>query len=671
MNNTTLKNIIEKASNAYYNTEDYYQLTLEDKSCLESNGIDTQGLDYVDDCLFDFLCEEYKKQGGVVKIGAPVEESSVGGKVKLPVSMPSLNECKEGELEGWISNLKSNPVYEYDRAGCNLNDFVVSPKLDGVSFLVGYRSGFLASAFTRGDGKYGQLMTDLALKIKNIPNQLREDFSGYFRGELILKKDEKIKQEIEKEVGKEFKNLRNLVSGQVNAKSRSKTFLEKVDFVVYGVYPNKTPSSPISLQLQITEAWNLGLQTNNFERLDNIAPTWIASCDVDKTMQEYVRKIKETHPYECDGVVVSLNRFDDTANKPISETNHNPVGARKYKLTGEDDSKETMVEKVEWRVSKCGYLKPRVHLRPIELGGVTVTHATGFNYAYILNNGIGQGSIVKIKRAGDVIPHITSVVTSQTPDLPTVDYILDGVDAKIQLEDSEEARIKQFCYLLALFEVEQAGEANVRKLWTECDIHCVEEIIAHGELVVDVLGANGKKLFDSVINKFIHNEVYLPKFLAGVGVFGRGVGMRVIEGVINAFPDAFDDGFILTHSKLMTVTGISSITANKIIDNYLTAIEHIGIARQFAIKFFKRKTAGGVPGILPYKGVCFTGFRDKWLEQAFLKQGVNIFSGVTKSCDLLVCKDIHANTTKINTARNKGIEIIDVETAKKMVGLIK
>ena len=104
-------------------------------------------------------------------------------------------------------------------------------------------------------------------------------------------------------------------------------------------------------------------------------------------------------------------------------TDKNPEHAFAFKMVISDQVAEAKVVDVEWNISKTGYLKPRVEIEPIRLGGVTIKHATGFNGNFIESNKIGIGAIIEIIRSGDVIPYIKSVITpAETAKMPNIPY---------------------------------------------------------------------------------------------------------------------------------------------------------------------------------------------------------------------------------------------------------
>lgn len=668
-----LQQLINKCNDYYYNSGDFYSLTQEDIDLLNSYGFDISSESpLVTDELYDFIRSEAQKlELYGCEIGATVRDND-SRKVELPVFLPSLQEVKEGEAFPFVHDF----VFQNSD-----NDLLITPKLDGISFLLEYSQGKLVGAYTRGNGIVGQNMLDLALQIADIPNTLydadipfvdsirADEQDIYVRGELILRKSDSLKKAIEEDTGKTFKNLRNLVSGQVNAKDRSKLFLKSVHFVAYKIWCNKNKKFPAS---DILSAFA--------EYFHIVKPTVLSRDDIhlkkdkiDTYLQGLVNECKSIYnEYECDGIVIGVDSFKSEWDVPISETNRNPIGFRKFKLTGKEVDTTTVVTKVEWRISKTGLLKPRVHLEAIELGGVEVTHATGFNYKFIKDNGVGKGAIVKIKRAGDVIPHIVEVVRKVEPELPTnYQYeLVNGVDAKVTTSTNEERDIKQLCYFCALFKIDQAGEANIRKLWAE-GLRTVDDLLLREYSIRAILGKNGEKLWKSLSKTLQKGQSVDPaKYLAGLGVFGHGIGIKVIESVLTYEPD-FNKWLQLTIDDLIKLPGINFITATKILKNIKEAVRMARDAEFSGIylDFHKYRLGRDSSGRLNKIKVVFTGFRSPKLESAFLQQGAVVCSSVTNACNLVVAKDVNATSSKLTKAKQRGVRIISIDEAYRFLGI--
>ena len=291
------------------------------------------------DLLMDKLKEIDPKNKLLSKVGAEVHSKD---KVKLPFYMGSMDKIKPntGDLEKWIKKYKG--------------EYILSDKLDGTSALLVIREDGKNMLFTRGDGTYGTNISSMLEGINGIPN-IKENL--VIRGELLIPKSKY------KKFSSKYSNSRAMINGLVNKKSIKKNELKLIDFVAYELV---SPWSKISSQFKILEKFKFNLVTyKKTKTLDQ------------ESLSEYLKLRKDNSEYDIDGIIV----VDD--NSHIRNKSKNPNYGFAYKDILEDQISETEVLFVEWNVSKDGYIKPRVHLKPVVVGGITIKHVTGNNAKYI------------------------------------------------------------------------------------------------------------------------------------------------------------------------------------------------------------------------------------------------------------------------------------------------
>ena len=163
--------------------------------------------------------------------------------------------------------------------------------------------------------------------------------------------------------------------------------------------------------------------------------------------------------YEIDGIIVRENKY---ANPQTT----NPKNAFAFKMILADQVVETKVLEVEWNASKNGYLKPTIKVETCSIGGVTIQRATGFNGKFIQDHGIGPGAVVLLIRSGDVIPHISKVLQSVAPQLPSNPYnwTSTGVDIVLQNASKDSQVIgKQLLAFFQGMEVEGIGPGIISR----------------------------------------------------------------------------------------------------------------------------------------------------------------------------------------------------------------
>lgn len=311
-----------------------------------------------------------------------------GGKVKLPYTMGSLTQAYQGDTQKWITQH-------------NLNDqgIVITEKLDGCSALIVYgHDGKLQIAYSRGDGVEGADITRKISRIKNVPKKVNGPM--VIRAEVIFKKAdwEAVKTKITRSGGAHYKNARNCVAGLMNASDNDPIAFDYLSVVAYEV----TSDTYMDKLEQLKWLTGLGFSIpvyfkNNGTMTDDYLIDLLTGC-------------RMRSEYEIDGIVIEVNDGDVRKLINPSKDTLNPEYARKFKIADASNMAVATVVEVQWNISKNGYLKPRVKIEPVELVGVTVQHATGFNAKFIRDNGIGPGAKIRITRSGDVIPLILGVV---------------------------------------------------------------------------------------------------------------------------------------------------------------------------------------------------------------------------------------------------------------------
>lgn len=344
----------------------------------------------------------------VVAIGAPVERN----KVTLPYFMGSMNKIKPdtGALASWMG------VYS--------GPYVLSCKLDGVSGLYICEKNGVQKLFTRGDGKVGQ---DISHFIPYL--RLPQKKGGVvIRGELIIPKS--VFHVKYKDL---FANPRNMVAGILNQKTISNAIAD-VHFVAYElIVPTGVKPSEQLAFLQGLE----NVECVFYKKASSLSNELLSSLLIDW---------RANYSYEIDGVIVT----QDSIIKERKEGN--PEHAVAFKMVLSEQVAEAKVVDVIWTPSKDGYLKPRIQIEPVHLGGVRIEYATGFNGAFVLENGIGIGAVVELVRSGDVIPHIRQVVTAASivkmPDVPFV-WNATHVDVLLENVESNETVREEHCRIFS------------------------------------------------------------------------------------------------------------------------------------------------------------------------------------------------------------------------------
>ena len=323
-------------------------------------------------------------------------------KIEHLIPMLSLeNAFNQQDMEDFNKRILERLLIEADV------NFSCEPKLDGIAVNLLYKNGRLDLASTRGDGKIGEDITHNIRTINSIPLSLIDSNSKLptlieIRGEVFIeKKDFDLANKKAIKAGeKTFANPRNAAAGSLRqldpsiAASRPlKFYAHGMGFIEEGDF--KLPDSQ-SEMLKQYKSW--GLPTNPY----NDMAANLEACE------EYYLKIsneRDILPYEIDGIVFKVNNLAKQLS--LGQVSRAPRWAIARKFPAEVGT--TLVKKISFQVGRVGGITPVAEFSPVNIGGVTVSHASIHNFDEINRLDVREGDTVDIKRAGDVIPQIISV----------------------------------------------------------------------------------------------------------------------------------------------------------------------------------------------------------------------------------------------------------------------
>lgn len=571
-----------------------------------------------------------------------------GGKIPLPVPLGSLDQVYIGGLEEWVT-----------KKGVKDEVITITDKLDGMSGLLIYNSaGDLQIGYSRGDGVEGADLTRHLDKMASVPNHI-EMGGAMVRGEFIIKKANfpKAKAKLKSRSKREYKNPRNMVSGQMNSKSIPDDVIVYIDFVAYDVI---TDGHAKDVQLELLE--DNGFLTPNFYMLYGKQLN-------DSDLADLLNDRRDNSVYELDGVVCDINANKFRKVRPTADK-LNPVYAMKYKVADAANYAETKVIEVEWNESKHGYLKPRLKLEPVELMGVTVQHTTGYNAQYIYDNNIGPGTILAISRNGDVVPNPLRVIKATTAQMPNVAY--DWNDTNVDIvavgSTSEEAIIQQVIDFFASVDAPSVREGTVRKMFEYHEYNgftnAVIKMLGYTEKQwVMVIGKNGQKIYAGLQKVFTNIPLYV--LMGSTTFFGRGLGKRKFKKLEIAFGTQRLMEWEFTTADVRSVEGFQDKTILKILDGMDKWHEFYNLLPEYVtIASMETKKDGAT---LDGQKFCFTGFRDKQLQEQVEAAGGTVGSSVSGNTNYLVAKDPTSNSGKVKAAKDKGVTVISIDEMRGMV----
>lgn len=283
-------------------------------------------------------------------------------------------------------------------------EYAVEPKFDGLAVSLTYREGLLAQGATRGDGATGEDVTANLRTVHSIPLKIKEQ-SLEVRGEVLMyRRDfEALNARQRQAEQKEYVNPRNAAAGAIRQLDSRITASRRLRFFAYALV-SESPSGTHSAALDRLE--KLGFPVCS-ER--DVVP------DVDGLLKYYAKigRLRDKLPYAIDGVVYKVNRLD--WQERVGFVSRAPRFALAHKYPAEEQTTEVLG--IEVQVGRTGALTPVARLKPVFVGGVTVTNATLHNESELRRKDVRIGDTVIVRRAGDVIPEVVSV---RIEDRPTV-----------------------------------------------------------------------------------------------------------------------------------------------------------------------------------------------------------------------------------------------------------
>ena len=580
-----------------------------------------------------------------VEVGSEVR----GGKVKLPHQMGSLTQAQiGGDIGKWIQR--------YSLHNANM---VISDKLDGTSILLVYNDGKLYAAFSRGDGVEGADITRHARKIKSLPQSLPYAKNITVRAEVIIQKSktDDFKATALASTGRSYKNLRNAVAGMMNRETNPDVLYGFLDVVAYQI---------VQMDEELPSKWKQfsTLQANGFIIAPNFG--YAGSTLSDDSLRTFVEGRLKDSLYELDGVVIDVDDAVLRSKINPSKDTLNPEYARKYKIGTADNYAETTVIEVEWNASKHKFAKPRVRIQPVELEGVTIQHATGFNAKFIRDNGIGPGAVIGIIRSGGVIPFIQTVIKRATAQMPDQPFVWNDTEVDIILTGSESQSIVEVQQNVDFFKsmgIDFLAEGNVTRLH-DAGFTTIESILLATENQIQrALNSDsiGTKVFDA-IHRRLQSGIYEYELAGSTVFFGRGVGVRKMKKLWEATKGDLDS-VIRNTAAISDIEGFDNKTARKIFDGvaaydeFLDKVNHL-----ITFKQFEAPKVGNWTG----KAVVFTGIRSKEAEKRITDAGGTVSGSVSKKTTYVVAEDVNSTSGKAAKAQELGIPVITLDELMDM-----
>ena len=560
------------------------------------------------------------------------------------------------------------------RESADSPEYLLEPKVDGLSVALEYADGVFVRGATRGDGQVGEDVTENLRTIRTIPMKLEHAPATLIvRGEVYMprKTFEKLNGERELRGEALFANPRNAAAGSMRQLDPKIAAARGLDMVVFNIqYTDREPFATDSAALD----W---LRSLRFKVID-----YRLSGDMGE-IQSAIFELgdqREKYPFDIDGAVVKVNSL--TQREGLGETAKFPRWAAAYKYPPEQ--KESVVEDIVVQVGRTGVLTPKAVVAPVRLAGTTVTNATLHNQDFITEKDIRIGDRVIVQKAGEIIPEIVSVVKEKRPE-GTVPYLLPKVcpvcGAPVE-RDEDGAHIRctgaecpaQLLRTLTHFasrdamDIEGLGPAVVEGLVEAGMVKTPADLYRLDRDEVAKLERMGKKSADNLlaaIEKSKGND--LSKLLFAFGI--RQVGQKA--GKILAARFGSLDGLAqATEEELTAINDVGGITAKYLTEwfaapqsqHLIAALKEAGVNMESQAAPVGDRLAGITFVLTGELSACSRKEAGDKLEA----QGAKVSGSVSKKTGCVIAGE--AAGSKLRKAQELGVPVLDEEQFLVLVG---
>jgi DNA ligase (NAD+) len=485
--------------------------------------------------------------------------------------------------------------------------YVVEPKLDGLALAARYQQGSLVQLITRGDGVHGEDVTFAAAAITGLPQELAQPLTLEVRGEVMLT-DEQFTAANELRLAnndKPFVNPRNGVAGTLRG-SKDRTYVIPMTFFAYQVvalpddtYPGPRPDADSDYSAAIALLGELGISTAA------TSPAQIAEVDTVEAAQEYIDSLLARRAdlgFGIDGAVVKADSPADRAQ--AGSSSRAPRWGIAFKFPA--DSRLTTLEEVIWQVGRTGVITPRARVKPVFVGGTTVTYATLHNPNDLARQGLMIGDTVMVLRAGEVIPRIEgAVVSARTgaeipipapPVCPNCGSEIDRSQERWRCTRGRKCALPQSIrYAVArdCWDIESVGEKLVRQLVDTGLVTDVADVFALTEEQLLTLDRMGKTSAAKVLAETEKAKAQpLARTLTALGV--RGTGRSMSRRIARYFA-AMDAIQAADAAAFEQVDGIGPERAPVIVEELIELAPVIAKLREAGVSMVEPGATGPVP----------------------------------------------------------------------------
>lgn len=619
-----------------------------EQKILKNKNLYYQGKPEISDFEYDELEESLRKidpNNSVLNfVGSEIFANE---KVQHEIKMLSLNKTyKIDELLRWQDSEEIVSTYKIDGSSCSLI----------------YSEGALVLAKTRGDGRFGEKITNKAVFIPHIPHLISHQSNIEIRGEIYCTEEnfillaEKMSQAgLEKPTSQ-----RNIVAGLLGRKEN----IELCQYLSFQAFE------------LISENLDVEKEEEKFKKLIKFGfetPEYFVNKkkeDIQIRLEE-AQEFISSGSYLIDGLVFTYNKL--SLHDKLGETAHHPRYKMAFKFQGE--TKVTKIKSISWQVSRNGYLTPVANVEPVELSGAKVSRVTLHNFGMVAQFELKKNDLIEVVRSGEVIPKFLSVVKSSEDDFVypktcpscSEETYIEQIRLVCKNEacpDKVKDEILNFIQKIGIDDLSSKRLEELIRLKIITDIPSLYEVTLDQLLSVD-------KVKDKLAQKIMTNinnskDVSLIVFLSSLGI-SRGAYNKCEKIVENGY-NSIEKILNLTASQLELIESFAEKSANEFVISLQSKKEMIIKLMSYGFHF-KKENAIKTTKITELK-FCITGtltMKRSALQKLIKQNGGIVQNGVTSTTDFLLTNDTESSSSKFKKAKELSVKIITETEFLKMI----
>ncbi len=628
----------------------------------------------VDDYTYDMMMQELKKlESDYPELADPNSPTQrVGGE--------ALNDFEKVEHKVQMGSLQDVFSYEQvrdftDRCMTEVAspEFVVEPKIDGLSVSLEYVNGVFTRGSTRGDGFVGEDVTANLKTIKSIPLKLKEALPFIeVRGEVYMSREtfDKIVEEQENNDEQPFKNPRNAAAGSLRQKDPKVAAKRRLDIFVFNV--------------QQIEGKELKSHKESLDYLKTLGFKVIADYKKVSTYDEIVERIqyigdmRDKYSFDIDGVVVKVNDFSQRIS--LGATAKVPKWAVAYKFPPEE--KKTKLLDIEVNVGRTGVITPVAIFEPVTLAGTSVSRATLHNQEFINDKEIRIGDEIIVRKAGEIIPEVLSSVSHEENSVPYVlpdkcpvcgaETVRYADEAALRCTNVEcPAQLKRNIIHFAskgAMNIDGLGEANVVALVDNHLINTVADLYSLTALQLETLERFGKRSAEKLVKAIEASKNNpLDRVIFGIGI--RNIGQAAAKLLCEKF-GTIDAIMNATAEEISEIDGFGDVMSENVVKAF-NDVHFAELIKALREKGVKMEYTSDKTGDNRFEGLTFvltgtlpTMTRDE--AKAIIERlGGKASGSVSKKTSYVLAGEEAGS--KLTKAEQLGIPIISEDDFNKMI----